>query len=146
MVLSSFNHWIFTYSSRGSIIVRLASCFTGLRSPKQVLLLIIKIASQTSGQLYSDTSTHKVSEYSQSLVQPFRVFQFIFGQIQNHFLISSRSTFQITFVLKLAEKMVISIETIKSTTTITPRRTNRIKPIFGHLSKVRLSFSNHLKM
>ena len=51
--------------------VRLTSCLTGLDLAEQVNLLFVKYkqstwiqTSQTGGQLYSDTSTYKVSECS----------------------------------------------------------------------------------
>ena len=60
-----------TYFIRGSITVRLTSCLTGLDLAEQVNLLLIKHkqsswiqTSQTGGQLYSDTSPHRLIHWA----------------------------------------------------------------------------------
>ena len=56
-------------SVRKSITVQLTSCLSGLYSTNQVNPLLIQHKQssliQTWGQLYSDSSPYKVSEYSQ---------------------------------------------------------------------------------
>ena len=62
-----FNQRTLTYFARGSITVQLTSCLTCLDSAVllnlnyQQICLFGQIL--TGGQLYSDTSTHKVSEF-----------------------------------------------------------------------------------